>query len=151
MKAITVLSNFWIVEDRGNKIGTIKCVNDQYEFYDNRNNSTTVLDSLNGFDIISTSKKQTVNDTVYGYSCNTEQAHNIDLQDTVPIYTKTATSKQYFAAGYYGILFPMGWRPSFCPRLKTLNDYTYIGPFKNESDMNLAIKRKGQEHEVSNS
>jgi len=53
-------------------------------------------------------------------------------------------------AGYWGILFPMGWRPSFCPRLKTLTDYTNIGPFISESDMYLAIKRKGQENEKSN-
>ena len=44
----------------------------------------------------------------------------------------------------------MGWRPSFCPRLKTLKDYTNIGPFISESDMYLAIKRKGQENEKSN-
>ena len=58
-------------------------------------------------------------------------------------------SKQYFVAGYWGILFRMGWRPSFCPRLKTLQDYTNLGPFKNESDM-YPIKRKGQENEKIN-
>ena len=63
------------------------------------------------------------------------------------VYTKTANSKQYFVAGYWGILFPMGWRPSFCPRQKTLQDYTHLGPFISESDMYLAIKRKGQENE----
>lgn len=142
LTAKTLMDNFWIVEDRGNKIGTLKLVNDHYEFYNKQNNETSILESIDNFKIIGTDKKQTVNDTVYSYPCNTEQAHNIDLQDTVPIYTKTATSKQYFAAGYYGILFPMGWRPSFCPRLKTLSDYTYIGPFKNESDMQLSIKRQ---------
>ena len=41
----------------------------------------------------------------------------------------------------------MGWRPSFCPRKKTLESYTHLGPFISESDMYLAIKRKGQENE----
>ena len=62
----------------------------------------------------------------------------------MPVYKKTATSQQYFAAGYYGIKFPrLGWSDAFCPRLKTLNDYDYIGPFKNLSDVQLAIKRQG--------
>lgn len=143
LTAKALLDGFWIVEESGNKIGTIKSVGSKFEFYDKRSNTTTPLDTIDNFKIISNSKKQSINDSVYGYPCNTEQACNINLQDTVPIYTKTATSKQYFAAGYYGILFPMGWRPSFCPRLKTLNDYKYIGPFKNEYDMQLAIKRQG--------
>ena len=143
LTAKILMDNFWIVEENGNKIGTIKYVNNRYDFYDKRNNTTVTLDTIENFKVISNTKKETVNDTVYGYPCNAEQAHNIDLQDTVPIYTKTAISKQHFAAGYYGILFPMGWRPSFCPRLKTLETYTFIGPFKNESDMQLAIKRQG--------
>lgn len=143
LTAKALLNGFWIVEEAGNKIGTIKSVGNSFEFYDKRSNTTTVLDSIDNFKIISNSKKQSINDSVYGYPCNAEQAHNIDLQDNVPVYTKTVTSKQHFAAGYYGILFPMGWRPSFCPRLKTLNDYKYIGPFKNEYDMQLAIKRQG--------
>ena len=73
--------------------------------------------------------------------------YNERLQDSVPVYTKTANSTQDFAAGYWGILFPHGWRPSFCPRYKTLQDYTHLGPYTNEADMYLAIKRRGQEDE----
>jgi len=94
-----------------------------------------------------TDTKNTINVSIYGYPTNVDTVFNTNLQDDVAVYTKTANSKQYFVAGYWGILFPMGWRPSFCPRLKTLQDYTNLGPFKNESDMYLAIKRKGQENE----
>lgn len=144
LTAKSLLDYFWIVEERGNKIGTIKQVDQHYEFYDKRSDSTTVLENLDNFKQISTEKKQTINDTVYGYPTSAEQAHNIDLQNTVPIYTKTATSNVYFAAGYYGLRFPkIGWRHAFCPRLKTLDTYEWIGPFKNESDMRIAIKRQG--------
>ena len=95
--------------------------------------------------------KNTINVSIYGYPTNVDTVYNSQLQDDVAVYTKTANSKQYFVAGYWGILFPMGWRPSFCPRLKTLQDYTHLGPFISESDMYLAIKRKGQEHEKVNS
>lgn len=145
LTAKLLIDGFWIVEESGNKIGTIKYLKttNNYEFYDKRSSSVVELKNLDNFKIISNTTKEAVNDTVFGYRCSAEQAHNVDLQDTVPIYTKTATSSVYFAAGYYGILFPMGWRPSFCPRLKTLHSYEYIGPFKNEYDMQMAIKRKG--------
>ena len=91
--------------------------------------------------------KKTVNVSTNGYPTNVDTVYNEQLQDTVPVYTKTATSTQYFAAGYWGILFPHGWRPSFCPRYKTLQDYTHLGPYTNEADMYLAIKRQGQEDE----
>lgn len=143
LTAKKLFDGFYIVEEKGSKIGTLKATGDSFEMFDNRTSTKTTFDSLSSFNVISNTTKEYVNDTVYGYSCNTEQAHNISLQDIVPVYTKTAVSKQYFAAGYYGILFPMGWRPSFCPRLKTLESYEFIGPFKNETDMQLAIRKKG--------
>ena len=151
-KAKPVLENkFWIVESNGSKLGTLKAVNDKYILYNSYNNSETIYENLDQFTIESKKSKTFINETVYGYPANTEQAHDISLLDNVPIYKKTASSSVYFAAGYYCLLFPMGWRPSFCPRADTLQKYTYAGPFKNESDMNLAMKRKGQENEISNS
>ena len=94
--------------------------------------------------------KKTVNASTNGYPTNVDTVYNERLQDSVPVYTKTATSTQDFAAGYWGILFPHGWRPSFCPRYKTLQDYTHLGPYTNEADMYLAIKRRGQEDEKNN-
>ena len=151
-KAKPVLENkFWIVESNGSKIGTLKAVNDKYILYNSYNNSETVYDDLDNFVVEEKKSKTFINETVYGYPANTEQAHDIDLLDNVPIYKKTPTSSVYFAAGYYGLKFPtIGWRHAYCPRVKTLETYDWIGPFKNESDMNLAIKRKGQENEISN-
>jgi hypothetical protein len=151
-KAKPVLENkFWIVESNGSKIGTLKAVKDKYILYNSYNNSETVYDDLDNFVVEEKKSKTFINETVYGYPANTEQAHDIDLLDNVPIYKKTPTSSVYFAAGYYGLKFPtIGWRHAYCPRVKTLETYDWIGPFKNESDMNLAIKRKGQENEISN-
>ena len=142
---------FYIVEENGSKIGTLKAGEKGYILYNSYSKTETVYNSLETFKIETKSTKTFINETVYGYPANTEQAHDIDLLDNVPIYKKTATSSVYFAAGYYGLKFPtIGWRHAYCPRVKTLETYDWIGPFKNESDMNLAIKRKGQENEVSN-
>jgi len=151
-KATPVLEDkFWIIESNNSKVGTLKASENGYIFYNNHSGKEILHKDLSNFTIENRKSKTFVNDNVYGYPANTEQAHDIDLLDTVPIFKKTATSNIHFAAGYYCLLFPMGWRPSFCPRSDTLQKYTYLGPFKNESDMNLALKRKGQEHEISDS
>ena len=142
-----VKDSFWIVERNGTKIGTLRRKTDSYILYENNSRTETVLDNLDDIKFTETDTKNTINVSIYGYPTNVDTVFNTNLQDDVAVYTKTANSKQYFVAGYWGILFPMGWRPSFCPRLKTLQDYTNLGPFKNESDMYLAIKRKGQENE----
>jgi hypothetical protein len=135
---------FYIVESHGSKVGTLKSFESGYIFYNNIDNTETLYKDLNSFNIKEKKSKTYVNDTVYGYQTNTEIAYDKSLQDNVPIYKKTATSQQYFAAGYYGIKFPrLGWSDAFCPRLNTLNDYDFIGPFKNLSDAQLAIKRQG--------
>ena len=145
-----VKDSFWIVERNGTKIGTLRRKTDSYILYENNSRTETVLDNLDDIKFTQTDTKNTINVSIYGYPTNVDTVFNTNLQDDVAVYTKTANSKQYFVAGYWGILFPMGWRPSFCPRLKTLQDYTNLGPFKNESDMYLAIKRKGQENEKIN-
>lgn len=147
-KAKTIIQDkFWIVEQNGSKIGTLKLDSDKYILYNNHNSKEIVYDNLENFIVEDKKSKTFINDVVYGYPANTEQAHEIDLLDNVPVFKKTATSSVYVAAGYYCLLFPMGWRPSFCPRIETLKKYTYTGPFKTESDMNLSLKRKAQEHE----
>lgn len=152
LAALTVIENkFYIVESRGSKVGTLKLdEKGKYILYSNVDNTETVYDDLSEFVVKEKKTKTFVNDTVYGYQTNTEIVHEKSLQDNVPIFKKTATSQQYFAAGYYGIRFPrLGWSDAFCPRLKTLQTYEWIGPFKSQDDVNLAIKRKGQENEVS--
>ena len=142
-----VKDSFWIVERNGAKIGTLRRKTDSYILYENNSRTETVLNNVDDIKFTQTDTKNTINVSIYGYPTNVDTVFNTNLQDDVAVYTETANSKQYFVAGYWGILFPMGWRPSFCPRLKTLQDYTNLGPFKNESDMYLAIKRKGQENE----
>ena len=143
-----VKDSFWIVERNGTKIGTLRRKTDSYILYENDSGTETILNNVDDIKFAKTeNRKNTINVSIFGYPTNVDTVYNEHLQDDVAVYTKTATSKQHFVAGYWGILFPMGWRPSFCPRLKTLQDYTHLGPFISESDMYLAIKRKGQENE----
>ena len=145
-----VKDNFWIVERKGTKVGTLRNTATGYVFYENTSGTVTTLDNLDNFVLEHKTTKKTINTSSNGYPTNIGTVYNEQLQDTVPVYTKTATSTQHFAAGYWGILFPHGWRPSFCPRLKTLQGYPYIGPYTNEADMYLAMKRRIKEDEKIN-
>ena len=148
---VVIEDKFWIIESKGSKVGTLKHDQSGYIFYSNIDGSEVIYSDLSSFKIEEKKTRTFINDTVYGYSANTEQAFDISLQDTVPIFKKTATSTQYFSAGYYVIKFPrLGWSDAFCPRLKTLDTYQFIGPFKSQTDVNMAIKRKAQENEIPN-
>jgi hypothetical protein len=142
-----IKDSFWIVERNGNRIGTIKRQDNSYLFYDNLTKTNTVYETLDSFKVVENETKDTVNPTVFGYPTHTDAVFDIEILDNVAVFKKTATSNIHVAAGYWALLFPMGWRPSFCPKLKTLKEYTHMGPFKSESDMHLAIKRRGQENE----
>lgn len=60
-----------------------------------------------------------------------------------PVY---ARGKTQHVAGYWAIKFSKRWVPSFCPLLKTVEQYQSSGPFKNRLEMmnNLsALNRQG--------
>ncbi len=65
--------------------------------------------------------------------------------DGMVTYSKTSNGKVRFAAGYYAIRFDHGWTASYCPRLSTLLDNQYIGPFRSKLEMQNAISAKKRE------
>ena len=58
-----------------------------------------------------------------------------NVQKKLPLFTKSKKSKSLYSAGYYIIRFDKGWVRSFCPKLVTLEKYSYKGPFKTEFTM----------------
>jgi len=82
---------------------------------------------------------------VHGYPCS-QHPYNpmFDVQNQLPVYTKTPKSKSQFCAGYYIICFEKGWRKAYCPKMITLSRYKYKGPMKSKLEMqqrlNNAIK-----------
>lgn len=80
---------------------------------------------------------------VFGYPIPSIDTFKNQEKDNLPCYAKTQASKIFFAAGFYGINFDNGgWLESFSPKLATLRKYEFIGPFKTELDMQIAIRRK---------
>ena len=80
---------------------------------------------------------------VNGYPVKHPTWHNI-VTEPVPSYTRTANSDTRYAAGYYALRFTNGWTQSFCPKLTTLSEYEYIGPFTTKLEMQHQISSKNK-------
>jgi len=150
-----IKDKFWIVEDAGIKLGTIRRTK-SYDF--------EVIIRDDGFEILSldalTSKfgskilesrqvkkiESVGKDSGYsideaeGYPCK-HIAYNVEVIELkgkkIPTYTKSITSKVRYAAGYYGVRFPSDWRWFYGGKLDTLNSCNFIGPYKTKSEMQV--------------
>jgi hypothetical protein len=137
-----VKDKFWIVEASSNKIGTIRKHGNLYEFFDQRDKSTTTLDTLDGFktaerNIESKAESQSLN----GYPTNSSVVIPVE-HETLPLFRKTDNGKVVYAAGYYILRYHgMGWQHAYCPKVETVDKYEYQGPYFTEWDMNLQLKK----------
>lgn len=72
-----------------------------------------------------------------------KHATAIALEDQeLPVYKRTANSNTLYCAGYYGVKFPNGWVQSYCPKILTLQENEFIGPFTTKLEMQNAISQK---------
>ena len=57
-----------------------------------------------------------------------------------PTYTKRKGSNDTYAAGHYAICIGNNWVHKYCPRVKTLQEGKFYGPFKTKMEANHSIK-----------
>lgn len=143
-----VKDKFWIVEDEGERIGTLSLSDDQYmlsnkegtKFFKNAVHlQKTFNKKINWTDLeISESFAKEVN----GFPTNCKPFNSMyDVKRRLPLYTKSEKSKSLYCAGYYTIRFEKGWVKSFCPKLITCERYDYQGPFKTDIEMRQALSK----------
>ena len=137
-----VKDKFWIVEVSSSKIGTIRKQGQVFEFFDQRDKSTTMLDTLNQFKTIE--RKADVStecQSLNGYPTNSLIVIPVE-HSSLPLFKKAQKGKTTYAAGYYILRYHgMGWQHAYCPKVETLDKYEYQGPFFTEWDMNLQLKK----------
>jgi len=153
IKAKPILKDkFWIVENEGERIGTLTVSDDKYvlsskgtgvRFFDNMRQ----LERMIGKTEFETTVTSTVTDVehereVYGYPTSSTPYNTLyDVKQRLPLFTKSAKSKSLYCAGYYIIRFDKGWVQSHCPKMITLERYEYKGPFKTEFEMKQELSR----------
>lgn len=133
---------FWIVENSHGKIGTIRRMSNGFEFFDQRNNTTSIIDDMSKFKEIKNTVKEDTSVKIYkGYPTNSSVVIEVEHTE-LPAFKKKDNSKSVYAAGYYILRYHgMGWQHAFCPKIETLEKYEYHGPFLTEWDMNLTLKK----------
>lgn len=156
LRAVEVIPDkFWITYDKDNtKTGTMKISPDDgfyYQYFsDGRGSAAYHIDEITDyFDFEGKPELSSWHqEHVFGYPVIKVETFKIQERDNLPCFTKSPSSKIFFAAGYYGINFENGgWMESFCPKLSTLRKYEFIGPFKTETDVQIAIQRKKRKYE----
>ena len=132
----------WILENHGQKIGSISKIKKGYAFL--RKGQKFEFKSLKEikeeFNIsLSNDFKSIVKDSsnsIYGFPCSCRPFEPVyNLKKKLPLFAKSSKSKSQYCAGYYVIKFRKGWVRSFCPKLITLERYPFHGPFKTEVEM----------------
>lgn len=152
---VVIAGKLWITYDsRGNKTGTMRTdpTNPGWMIQYLSDGSKIAHDSDSVQDLFEFTDRDTVDNLqqshVFGYPVPEVETFKLQERDNLPTFTKTLESKVYFAAGYYGINFPNGgWMDSFCPKVSTLRKYEFVGPFKNLTDAQIAIRRKERAQE----
>lgn len=149
--AKTVVENkFWIVEENNVKVGVLKHT-EQQKFVLSSKNTITTYDSKKkliekfGTDFFAAVKPTPVapeaSMDVYGFpTACTPFNPMFDVKRGLPLFTKSDKSKSKFCAGYYIFKFETGWAKRFCPKLVSLEQYPYEGPFKTKLEMKQRLK-----------
>ena len=172
IKAKTLVKDkFWIVEENGQKLGTLqKKENNGWIFLskaDKRQVYVTQESIFQKFGInIFEENKQAQEQiksvdkwdrlegedyNVNGFPCS-QKPYNpmFDVQKHLPIYTKTPKSKSVFCAGYYIVYFEkVKWRKAYCPKVITLQRYPYKGPMKSKVEMQQVLNNAVKEQNTN--
>ena len=139
----------WILEDHGQKIGSIAKNKKGYSFL--RKGQSFSYKSLEditnelGINLIESSVEyvytnETDGYSIYDYPCSSKPFEPVyNVKKKLPLFAKSDKSKSQYCAGYYVIKFRKGWVKSFCPKLITLERNEFLGPFKTETEMKLML------------
>lgn len=139
-----VPNQFWILKENDRKVGNIEAdpqggfsvkINDHVETYKSLRNikQNVKID----FEIIERKKQKPVGNQAYGFATSSRPYNTIyDVKHQVPLWTRDAKSKSWYAAGWYQVKQGRHWETVFCPKLIALQRYPYQGPFHTEEQAN---------------
>lgn len=144
-----IQDKFWIVEENGEKIATLRKNEDNrfvmsnelgVKIYDNQESLTKQFGKDFFIAKIVKEAHDSLPNEVHGYTTSTTPFNAMfDIKRKLPLFTKSDDSKSLYCAGYYVIKFDKGWVKSFCPKLITLQRYDFKGPFKTELEMKQVL------------
>jgi hypothetical protein len=130
---------FWILQENNRKIGNVEACAGGYQVRINNQVAQfkTIKMLQNRVDIEFESSQKKINSKpghdVYGYPTSGRCYNGIwNVPMKLPLYTKTAKSKSWYAAGWFAVKQGRHWETVQDPKLILLQRYTYHGPFYTE-------------------
>jgi hypothetical protein len=134
---------FWILQRDEEKIGNVEACAGGYQV--KINNQITQYKTIRMVEqrtgvrfeppMIRSRPRSTAN-SVHGYP-TVGRVHNPvwDVPHALPLYTKGAKSRSWFAAGWYSVKKGRKWKTVQDPKLIVLQRYPYHGPFYNQQEI----------------
>lgn len=144
IKAKPVVKNkFWILQNNNIKIGHAALVNKDIEVSIHgtaagKYSSVADMKASGLFEFTELPKPAaTISEDVHGFPTD-ELAYNAvwNVRYSLPLYTRTADSKSWYAAGYYKVNVAGTQIVQFCPKLIALQRNEYEGPFNTNPGLN---------------
>jgi hypothetical protein len=135
---------FWILQDGNEKVGNIEACAGGYQV--KLHNQVAQFKTIRmaaqrvniEFASVPTVQKNTNSiHNVHGYPAQGRIYNPMwDMQQRLPIYTKTKKSKSWFSAGWYCVKKGRSWTVMQDPKLIVLQRYKYQGPFHTKEEAN---------------
>ena len=146
MKPMTESS--WILQRNGNRIALVTTKDGKLisigKLEKNKFEDIKDLEKFLGskIEIEQTEEESTAElGNVGGYPVKHAGAVPVDGAE-LPVYKRTKNSNTEYSAGYYGIKFNHGWTASYCPKLTTLTENEFVGPFTTKLEMQNSMSQK---------
>lgn len=132
-----VADELWIVTDGDNKVGNVRAEDQGFAvILDNKTmHVESTVDISRKYKIkfetapnLDTAKVEMVDTS--GYPLDVQEPYNTvyDAKRRLHLYTPTAKSRCYQAAGWFAIHQDDQWQQVFCPKYIYLQRYRYVGP-----------------------
>lgn len=133
---------YWILKQDNKKIGIVEAVDGGFAVKIQNSVSRYKTIKMAGrdanieFEPAMRTKKQPTN-TVHGFDVSGKIYNALwDVKHKLPLFTKEAKSKSWFAAGWYMVKQHRNWKLVQNPKLITLERYKYQGPFHSKEEAN---------------
>jgi hypothetical protein len=127
---------FWILQQDNRKIGNVEACQGGYQV--RINNQVAQFKTIKMVEQrinvhFETQKKHSNSspaNQVHGYPTGSRAYNGIwNVPQKIPMFTKTAKSKSWYAAGWYQVRCGRQWQNVMNPKLIMLQRYPYHGPF----------------------
>jgi hypothetical protein len=145
LKAKPIVKNqYWVVTDGEKKVGNVVAEGNGYELKINGNSqyfTTTKAIEKNASIEFETLKKPVNSENLFSEYPTPAKIYNslLDVKRKLHLFTKTAKSKCYHAAGWFSVQQNGEYEVIFCPKYIFVQRYAYHGPFKTENEAKNSI------------